>query len=137
MLTEIESTQEKIYHVYDMAVAKTLSELMNRSPYHNTIRLSGFDRKNKEHLFILRAALMIRDLYQVPVEVAVGWWDGVVINWRIHRFFGKIKIVNRFAPNHIWVPSLIGKIKSEVKAETGVCLHLDDVYDEYYEGSCG
>jgi hypothetical protein len=122
---------DELYHFYDTVVSKTLSELINRSPYHDTIRLMGFDRKNVEHLFILRMALMVRDLCQVPVEVGGNWWDGVVINWKIRKQFDKIKIVNPLAPNGIWTPSLVGKIKSETQ-----CYHLDSVYNAYYEGSC-
>ena len=123
---------EAVYHMYDAVVAKTLYELMNRSPCQDTIRLMGFNRKNVEHLFILRIALMARDLYHVPVEIGGSWWDGIVINWKIRKQFNKIKIVNPSAPNCIWTPSLVGKIKSETQ-----CYHLDSVYNAYYEGSCG
>jgi hypothetical protein len=129
--------EDELYHLYDIVVGKTLEALINRSPYHDTIRLSGFDRKNQEHLFILRIALMVRDLYQTPVELAIPWWDGVVINWKIRKGFKKIKIVNRFEPNSIWVPSLIGKIKAEMRSEHDICIHLDNIYNIYYEGSCG
>ena len=129
--------EDELYHIYDAVIAKTLVTLINRSPYHDTIRLAGFDRKNQEHLFILRVALMVRDLYQTPVELAIPWWDGIVINWKIRKGFKKIKIVNPFEPNHIWVPSLVGKIKAEIKSEHGICIYLDNIYNIYYEGSCG
>lgn len=128
---------DELYHLYDTVVGKTINELINRSPYQKTIRLRGFDRKDKEHLFILRIALMVRDLTQVPVEIGCGWWDGVIINWKIRKGFNKIKIVNPGASSGIWVPSLIGKIKAETKTETGICIYLDNIYNVYYEGSCG
>lgn len=131
----IHTLEDEMYRIYDTVVAKTLEALINRSPYHDTIRLSGFDRKNQEHLFVLRMALMVRDLYQTPVELAIPWWDGVVINWKIRKRFNKVKIVNRFEPNSIWVPSLVGKIKSEIRSEHNICIHLDNVYEAYYEGS--
>lgn len=123
---------EAVYHMYDAAVAKTLYELMNRSPYHDTIRLMGFDRKNKEHLFVLRIALMARDLCQVPVEVSGNWRDRVVINWNIRKGFKRIKVVSPSAPNGLWTPFLIAKVKHEAE-----CPCLGAIYDAYYEGSCG
>ena len=129
--------EDELYRIYDAVITKTMKELINRSPYHDTIRLSGFDRKNQEHLFILRVALMVRDLYGTPVELAIPWWDGVVVNWKTRKGFNKIKIVNRFAPSSIWTPSLVGKIKSEIRNEHDVCIHLDNIYNTYYEGSCG
>ena len=131
-----ELMEDELYRTYDAAVAKTADVLINRSPYHDTIRLAGFDRNNQEHLFILRVALMVRDLCQTPVELAIPWWDGLVINWKIRKGFNKVKIVNRFEPNSIWVPSLVGKIKSEIREEHGICIHLDNIYNIYYEGSC-
>jgi hypothetical protein len=129
--------EDELYHLYDIVVGKTLEALINRSPYHDTIRLSGFDRKNQEHLFVLRVALMVRDLYQTPVELAIPWWDGVVVNWKIRKGFNKVKIVNRLAPNNIWVPSLVGKVKAEIRNEYDICIYLDNIYRTYYEGSCG
>lgn len=131
-----ERVEDELYRIYDAAIAKTLVALIDRSPYHDTIRLAGFDRKNKEHLFVLRVALMARELYQTPVELAVPWWEGLFINWKIRKGFNKIKVVNRFEPNSIWVPSLVGKVKSEIRGEYGICIHLDNIYNNYYEGSC-
>ena len=125
--------EDELYHLYDMAVGKTLNILIE----YGVIRLAGFDRKNEEHLFILRMALMARELYNIPVELAIPWWDGVVTNWKIRKGFNKVKIVNRFKPNSIWVPSLVGKIKSEIRSEHDICIHLDNIYNVYYEGSCG
>ena len=132
-----ELMEEELYRIYDATIAKTLVTLINHSSHHDTIRLSGFDRKNQEHLFVLRVALMVRDFYQMPIELAIPWWDGVVINWKIRKGFNKVKIVNRFESNSIWVPSLIGKIKSEIRSEHDICIHLDNIYNIYYEGSCG
>jgi hypothetical protein len=129
--------EDDLYRIYDLTVVKTLDMLIHRSPYHDTIRLSGFDRKNQEHLFILRIALMVRDLYHTPVELAIPWWDGVVVNWKIRKGFNKVKIVNCFEPNSIWVPSLIGKIKAEIRSEHDICIYLDNIYNIYYKGSCG
>ena len=132
-----EFLEDELYRIYDAAVIKTLEVFVGHPPCQEVIRLTGFNRKNQEHLFILRVALMVRDLYQTPVELGVSWWDGIVINWKIRKGFKKIKIVNRFEPNHIWVPSLVGKIKSEIREEHGICIHLDNIYNIYYEGSCG
>ena len=127
-----ELMEDELYRIYDTAVAKTLETLSD----YDAICLSGFDRKNQEHLFVLRVALMMRDLYQTPIEIGTNWWDGVVINWKIRKGFDRVKIVSPCA-HGIWVKNLIGKIKSEIKEESGICVHLDNIYRAYYEGSCG
>lgn len=132
-----ETSQGEMYHKYDVIVGKTVDELIGYAQFHNSIRLMGFDRKNKEHLFILRIALMVRDLYNIPVEIGCSWLDGIVINWKIRKGFKKVDIINRFAYRGIWVPSLIGRIKSEAIEYYGFSVCLDNIYDAYYEGSCG
>ena len=127
---------EEIYRIYDTAVAKTMENLIDRSPYYDTIRLVGFDKKNKEHLFVLRVALIVRDLYHIPVEIGVHWWEGIAINWKIHKKFGKVKIVNRYATSSIWTPHFVEKIKLETNTEHNCQVRLDHIYDTYYEGSC-
>ena len=129
--------EDKMYHFYDLAVARTFKELTNKSHYDSAIYLRGFDRGNKEHLFILRTALMVRDLNQIPVEIECSWWDAIVLNWKIRKNFNKIKRMDSNGPGGFWVTNLISKIKCELKEETGICFYLDDIYDTYYEGSCG
>ena len=135
-ITMCQPTDEE-YRAYDLAVAKTISELMNKSPYDDAIYLKGFDRKRKDHLFILRIALMVRDLTQVPVKISGSWWDIIVVNWKIRKSFNKIKRLNPSKPGGFWVSQLINKIEYEVKEEVGFKVYLDEVYDAYYEGSCG
>lgn len=129
--------EDEVYHLYDTAVSKTLASFINNSPYCDGVYLRGFNRKNKEHLFILRIALMYRDLTHIPVEVECSWWDSMVINWNIRKGFNKIKRFNPSTPGGYFVPQLINKVKAEIKAEYDIYIHLDNVYDAYYEGSCG
>ena len=132
-----QTLEDEIYHLYDVAVSKTLASFINNSPYCDGVYLRGFNRKDKEHLFILRIALMYRDLTQTPVEVGCSWWDSMIINWNIRKSFNKIKRLDSGTPGGYWVPELIDKIKAEIKDEYNKWLHLSYVYDAYYEGSCG
>ena len=129
--------EDEVYHLYDVAVSKALASFINNSPYCDGVYLRGFNRKDKEHLFILRIALMYRDLTKTPVEVECNWLDKMIINWNIRKGFDKIKRFNPSTPGGYFVPELINKIKAEVNAEYNIYIHLDNVYDTYYEGSCG
>ena len=129
--------EDDVYHIYDTAVSKTLARLMDRGPYCDTILLRGFNRKNKEHLFILRIALMLRDLTETEVEIECSWWDSVVINWNIHKGFHKVKRMKPGIPGGFWVPDLVEIIETEIKNEYDFIVNLGTVYNIYYEGSCG
>ena len=127
-----EDINEELYHIYDMTVCETLKMLVGG----DAIRLSGFDRKDESHLFVLRVALMARNLYDIPVEIETDFWTGFLINWKLRKHFGKVKIVKHFNIEHFYLPNLVGKIRSTMRKESGVCIHLDSVYNTYYEGSC-
>ena len=60
---------EETYRHYDGMVATALEAIWELSSDDNVIRLYRFDRKNKEHMCILRIALIARDIFQFPVEV--------------------------------------------------------------------
>lgn len=129
--------QGDIYHIYDVAVSKVLAKFIDNSPYCDAVYLRGFDRKNKEHLFVLRIALMYRELTQTPVEIECSKWDSFIVNWNIRKGFNKVKRMNSGTPGGYYVPELIVSVKNEIKLKYDVWTYLGKIYDTYYEGSCG
>jgi hypothetical protein len=78
-----EDINEELYHIYDMTVCETLKILAGG----DAIRISGFNRKDESHLFVLRIALMARDLYNIPVEIETDFWTGFLINRKLRKYF--------------------------------------------------
>ena len=54
----IHTLEDELYHIYDEAVSITLSNLHGLSIPSGKIQLLNFDRKNVEHIYLLRIALM-------------------------------------------------------------------------------
>lgn len=127
----IHKIEDDMYHKYDIIVSEMLTEIMNISSEKKVIRLLEFNRKDKNHLFVLRMALMARDLYQIPVEIDCSWWDRLTLNWKIRKNFKKIGKVPDFCFNGVWVPQVLDFVKNK----TNFVLDFSDVYDTYYEGS--
>jgi hypothetical protein len=54
-----------------------------------------FDWRDKEHLFILEAALMARDIFGFPIYI-----DGVrnffIVNWKIRKTHKSVKLLKRY-----------------------------------------
>jgi hypothetical protein len=123
--------EDDMYHKYDIVVSEILSEIINLSAEKKTIRLLEFNRKDKNHLLVLRMALMARDIYHFPVEVDCNWWDRLILNWKIRKKFKKISKVPDFCLNGVWVPHVLDLIK----IKTNFVFDFSDVYDLYYEGS--
>lgn len=132
-LTMTEPTEEEYRH-YDELIATTLENIYEMSD--GIIRLYRFNPKDKEHMCILRIALMARDLYQYPVEVDASWWDVVRLNWKLRKNFDKVKRfkvrLGKDAPKGINVLMLIDKFHIISNLHFGG-VDFKIVYEAYYE----
>ena len=107
----IHKIEDDMYHKYDLVVGEILAEIVNLSTEKKIIRLLEFNRKDKNHLLVLRIALMARDIYQFPVEVDCNWWDRLVLNWKIRKKFKKINKAPDLCVNGVWVQHVLDLIK--------------------------
>lgn len=133
-LTTIEPTEEEYRH-YDELIATTLENIYEKSK-DGVIRLYCFNAKDKEHMCILRIALIARDLFQFPIEVDASWWDVVCLNWKLRKNFDKVKRfkvkLGKDALKGINVPMLIDKFHTMSGVHFGG-VDFKDVYEAYYE----
>ena len=54
-----------------------------------------FDWRDKEHLFILEAALMVRDIFGFPIYMD-GACNFFITNWRIRKTHKPIKLLKKY-----------------------------------------
>ena len=127
-----EFLEDELYRKYDMVVSEILTRLFYSVDDRNTIRLLGFKRNNKEHLLVLRIAIMLRDIYQTQIEIDGSWWDRFLINRKIKKPFGKVGAASNYSIDGIWVPDLLDTVHSF----TNYTFDFGNIYDAYYEGSC-
>lgn len=120
---------------YDGLVGLTMLNIYSLSKELGVIRLVNFDKKNKEHLFILRIALIAREMYGMPVEVEGNWWDIFCLNWKIRKGFNRIKRAHWANLSGIWVPDLLNFMRPDGKQRLGESFTFADIYNAYYEGS--
>ena len=136
-----EKLEDNVYREYDGLVGLTMLNIYSKSKDDKTIRLVGFDRKNKEHLFILRVALLARDIYQMPLEIEGSWWNIFCLNWKLRKGFRRVNRYKKpFGIYHfgvIFVPELLALMRPDGTARLGEDFSFADIYEVYYEGSCG
>ena len=134
-LTMTEPTEEE-YRNYDGMVATALETIWELSSEDGVIRLYRFDRKNKEHMCILRIALMARDLYQYPVEVDASWWEVLCLNHQLRKNFDKVKRfrlkVGENDNKSVNVPMMIEGFRAIANEHFG-CVNFKEIYEAYYE----
>ena len=133
-LTMTEPTEEE-YHHYDELIAATLENIYEISK-DGVIRLYRFNTKDKEHMCILRIALIARDIFQFPIEIDASWWDVVCLNWKLRKNFDKVKRfkvkLDKEAPKGVNVLMLIDRFHAISQYHFGG-VDFKDVYEAYYE----
>lgn len=129
-------SEEEIYRHYDTVIATVLENLYELSMKEKVIRLYRLDRKNLEHMCILRIALIARDLFEFPIEVDASWWDVICLNWQLRKNFNKVKWyklkMDGNDPKGINVLMLIDKFHDIIKNLFGD-FDFVDIYKAYYE----
>ena len=139
-----DGSEEELYREYDKIVGKTLLNIYKISSEKEIIRLYHFNRKDKEHLYLLRIALMARDLYQFPIEVEGSYWDIFCLNWKLRKGFDKVKRYKHvtgegaewlYAKGGVCVPELIDFMRPEAEEQCGCHFPFRAIYEAYYEGS--
>ena len=61
------TSTEELFDEYDKIINITMVNLYTLSKDQKKIVVSDFDRKSKDHLFILRVALLAKDIYNFPL----------------------------------------------------------------------
>lgn len=120
---------------YDGLIGLTLLNIHTLSKRLGTIRLLNFNRKNKEHLYMLRIALTARDIYQMPVEIDCSWWDYVCVNWKIRKGFNKVKHANARSTQGIRTYEVLDFMRPDGICRLGEQFKFSDIYCAYYDGS--
>jgi hypothetical protein len=131
-----DGSEEELYRHYDIVIATVLENLYELSMEEKVIRLYRFNRKNLEHMCILRIALIARDLFNFPIEVDASWWDVVCLNWQLRKNFNKVKRykskMGKNDSNGVNVLMLIDKFHDIIK-NLFDDFDFVDIYKAYYE----
>lgn len=125
---------DELFREYDGLVSLTMLNLYTLTKDKKKIRLINFDRKDPEHLYLLRVALMARDVYSKPIEIACSWWDIFCLNWKVRKSFEKIK-KSVWGTSGIDVQEILDFMRQDGINRLGNNFTFADIYHHYYEGS--
>ena len=132
----IAEANAEIYHQYDQIVGLTLRELVKHITPEGELNLCWFDHNNVEHMYILRIALMARDLWQIKVTVDSTWLNWRRLNWKLRKGFDKVGRYSTDGVKGFSVSSFLGEIFAMAEEEVGIDdnFSFGDIYKLYYEG---
>lgn len=128
-------TKDEIYREYDQLIGLTMQEIIKASKDEGVIRLLNFNPLNKGHIYLLRIALFVRDIYDMPIELDCDSWDVFRINWKIRKGFSKVKKARRFACKGVRSYALTEQIRNVGREKIAEHFLLEDIYNVYYKGS--
>lgn len=117
---------------YDGLVGLTFNNLCAASNDQKIVLLN-FDRKSFEHLYLLRIALLVRDVTNYEIKVDCSWWDLFMLNRKIRKGFKKIKrSKERSGIDTNWMLDLM---RGDGQQRIDKNFTFADIYSQYYEGS--
>lgn len=131
----INLSENELYRIYDEAVSITLSNLHGLSIPSGKIQLLNFDRKNAEHVYLLRIALIARDVFDLEVEIDASWLDVLYLNWKIRKGFRRIKRMSFSGDHAIPTQIVLNHMRDSFESRLGGNFSFGDIYHTYYEGS--
>ena len=121
---------------YDEIINITMVNLYTLTKEKGTIIISDFDRKNKDHLFVIRVALMAKDVYGFPLKMRRGFWDWIILNWKMRKLSCFIPRDND-SLSVVNIPKLLEFMYPPIKESMGENFKFEHIYNQFYKGDLG
>lgn len=121
----------ELFREYDGLIGLTMVNLYSLSKAKETIVLSNIDRKNKDHLYILRIAMIAKDTFNFPLKLHTDFWNWLCLNWRMRKLSRRVPR-EKNGENVIDVNELIEFMYPPIKKHIGVIFRFEDIYDAFY-----
>ena len=121
---------------YDEIINITMVNLYTLTKEKGTIIISDFDRKNKDHLFVIRVALMAKDVYGFPLKMHCGFWDWIILNWKMRKLSYFIPRDND-SLSVVNISKLLEFMYHPIKEYMGENFKFEHIYNQFYKGDLG
>lgn len=127
---------EELFDKYDEIINITMVNLYTLTKDKGEIIVSDFDRRNRDHLFVIRVALMAKDIYGFPLKMSCGFWDWIALNWKMRKLSRFIPRDNRTLPV-VNVKKLLEFMHPPIKEYMGENFEFKHIYNQFYKGDLG
>lgn len=127
---------QELLNKYDEIINITMVNLYTLCKDTETIVISDLDRKNRDHLFILRVALLAKDIYNFPLKLRIGLWDWIVLNWKMRKLSRRIPRETEPGPS-VNVPGMLEFMYPPIKSYMGENFKFEHIYNQFYKGELG
>lgn len=136
-MEEIKTINAKeLFNKYDEIINVTMVNLYTLSKGRGEIVLSDLDRNNKDHLFILRVALLAKDVYNFPLKIKTSFWNWFVLNWRMRKLTHRVPRAKNEEIN-VDVYDLIHFMYGPIREYMGQDFKFENIYNQFYRKEIG
>lgn len=125
--------KDELYNLYDQAINSLMVNIYTLTKDKKEIILSHIDRKNKNHLLILRVALIAKDIYDFPLKIKTGFWDWAILNWKMKKLTKRITREKNLDEN-VKIDELIDFMSPVLREVIGADFEFGHIYDAFYKG---
>lgn len=122
---------EELFNKYDEVINIIMVNLYTLSKNDGKIVLSGLDRKNRDHLLVLRVALMAKDIYNYPLSLKIGFWDSLILNWKMRKLSRRVPREKKL-DNEINIPKMLEFMYPPVREYIGEDFKFSNIYNAFY-----
>ena len=122
---------EELFNKYDEIINITMVNLYTLTKEKGEIIISDFDRKNRDHLFIIRVALMAKDIYGFPLKMRCSFWSWIILNWKMRKLSRFIPRDNQTLPV-VNIRKLLEFMYPPIKEYMGENFEFAHIYNAFY-----
>lgn len=131
-----EFDKDILYDKYDQAINATMVNLYTLSKEKGKIILENVDRNNKNHLLILRVAMIAKDVYNFQLKLKTNFWNWIVLNWRMRKLSRFVRR-ERESDANVDVDALVNFMTPVLQKAIEEDFNFSDIYDAFYKGELG
>lgn len=124
---------DELFREYDGLVGLTFLNLYTLSKSRGQIELGNFNRKNKEHLFLLRVAQLVGTMHKMPIYIQCSTWDWIWVNIKESKGFHRAKRIGKPFMTNINTQDVLDFMRNDGIERCGGCFNFGDIYATYYE----
>lgn len=125
-----------LYDKYDQAINVVMVNIYTLTKEKGQIILENIDRNNKDHLLILRVAMIAKDVYNFQLKLKTGFWNWVILNWRMRKLSRFIRR-ERESDANVDVDALVNFMTPILQEDIGKFFCFEDIYNAFYKGELG
>ena len=131
-----EFDKDILYDKYDQAINATMVNLYTLSKEKEEIILENIDRNNKNHLLILRVAMIAKDIYNFQLKLKTNFWNWIVLNWRMRKL-SRFVHRERESDANVDVDALVNFMTPVLQKAIEEDFNFSDIYDAFYKVELG